>query len=157
MKSLAFSGLLAASLALSGNAAMAATTQVHKVAKPHVVHSRTVTHVAARTQYPRADYGFGPVWFFQSLFGGPYPAVAARSRGGQDAGSYDWSSASPSYDTSTPIDNGAEEAAQQASAMAAEEAAEASMQMAQEQNDEANAEVTAGILAAEQTEINANN
>ena len=32
-----------------------------------------------------------------------------------------------------------------------------SMQAAQQQNDEANAEVTAGILAAQQTEINANN
>ena len=61
---------------------------------------------------------------------------------------------SPTYDTSPPIDDSASIAA---AAQAANDtnAMIQTMQAAQAQNDEANAEVTAGILAAQQTEINA--
>ena len=170
MRSLTYSALIAASLALTANAAMAATTQVHKTAattqvhktvKPQVAHRRVATHVAARPAYPRGNYyGFDVGQFIQSLFGGPIP-YAQYARGavktrGRDTGTYDWSFSSAT-DTSTPIDNSAEEAAQQAAEMANEAQSEATMQMDQELNDEANRETNAGIAAAEQTEINANN
>ena len=162
MKSLTYSALIAASLALMGNAAMAATTQVHKTVKPQVAHARVATRVAAPRQYPYNNY-FDLGQFFQSLFGGPAPYAqysqyarnAAKARGG-NTGTYDWSYSSPTYDTSTPIDNSAEEEAQQAAAMASEENAEATQQMDQQLNDEANAEANAAIAAATQTEIQAN-
>jgi hypothetical protein len=142
---------------------MAATTQVHKTVKSPVAHARVATRVAAPRQYPPANYyGFDVGQFFQSLFGVPAPYAqyarnAAKPRGRDDTGTYDWSYSSPTYDNGTPVDNSAEEEAQQAAAMASEEAAEATMQMDQELNEEADAEANAGIAAAEQTEINANN
>ena len=58
---------------------------------------------------------------------------------------------------SPAIDNSAEQVAQQATEAANQQMMLNSMQAAQKQNDEANGEVTAGILAAQQTEINATN
>jgi hypothetical protein len=66
-------------------------------------------------------------------------------------------SSSPDYDTSPPIDDSAQQAAQQAIDAANLQMMLNSMQAVQQQNDEANAAVTAGILAGQQTEINANN
>jgi hypothetical protein len=177
MKSLTYSALIAASLALTGNAAMAATTTVHQTAttttvgkpvKPHVARTRVTIHVATRRQYPRGNYyPFDLGQFLQSL-GVPTPyaqyardaaayyGLYAAKSGGRDSGTYDSSYSSPTYDTSTPIDNSAELEAQQAAEMASEENAQATMQLDQELNDEANAEANAGIAAGVQDEIQAN-
>jgi len=151
MTSLITRGILIASLTLAGNAAMAATTQVHQSVAPHAVHARAVGHVAARR--PVAPQRVGVAQFIQGLFGGGWPVQVSRgSAAGSD--SSDWMSSS-TYDTSPPVDNGAQAA--QAAADAESEAIQemndtnaltASMAAAEEQNDAANA-------ATLQTEINA--
>ena len=129
MKRLLCSTFIVGSLALTGNAAMASTTDVHKVVWPDVDYSRMIASPAALDQH---SFGF---------------AFAGSARGGAPA-----LSSSMSDDTSSPIDY----SAQQASDAANQQMMLNSMQATQEANDEANAAVTAGILAAEQTEINAN-
>jgi hypothetical protein len=130
MKRLLCSTFIVGSLALTGNAAMASTTDVHKVVWPDVDYSRVTAYPAALDQH---SFGF---------------AFAGTARGGAPA-----LSSSTSDDTSSPIDY----SAQQASDAANQQMMLNSMQATQEANDEANAAVTAGILAAQQTEINANN
>lgn len=179
MKSLICSACLAASLALTGNAAMAATTHViHKTAKApvthahaaaHVVHAhapaqaairRAPAHFAVRSRYPRGNLSVDIGQFITSMLsGGPVQyAQLVRDvgalRGARSAGSS--ASYSPSYDSAPPIDNGAGAAAQQALDEANQLNTMNSMQAAQEQNDAANAATNAGIAAAVQTEINAN-
>ena len=129
MKKLVCSTFIVASLALTGNAAMAGTTDVHKVVWPDVDYSRVTAYPAALDQH---SFGF---------------AFAGTTRGGAPV-----LSSATSDDTSPPIGN----SAQQASDAANQQMMLNSMQATQEANDEANAAVTAGILAAEQTEINAN-
>ena len=175
MKSLMIGGLLIALLALSGNAAMAANTQVHTNPKAvHVTQPRTAARAAPRVAArasPRAAaprpyaYAPGPLpfgigQFIQSTLGGPLPPQYAQivrnavrqSASNQGPGSYDpsWDSPSPPI----PIDNSASDAA-----IAGEEAdlnaLNQSMQATQEQNDEAEAMNNADIAAAQQTEINA--
>jgi hypothetical protein len=128
VKSLVPCGIILASLALPGNAAVAAatqttqaaTTQVHKAAKP-AVHQRVTRVTRPRTaprtvtRYARAPQYFNVGQFIQSMFGGPLPpqyarivqnamrpSVASRRSGGS-TGTYDWSE-SPTYDTSSPPD-----------------------------------------------------
>jgi hypothetical protein len=73
MKSLVAIGILAASLALTGNAAMAATTQVHKPVKTmHVSHARPAAYVTARKPQPRAQLNVDIAQFVQGMLsGGP--------------------------------------------------------------------------------------
>ena len=137
MGSLTRSALLVASLALIGATAMAATADARTVVWPDVDASTVTAFAAPHDQRPVRLFGF---------------AYDGTARGGLDV-----SSSSPDYDTSPAIDNSAEQAAQQATDAANLQMMLNSMQAAQQQNDEANAEVTAGILAAQQTEINANN
>jgi hypothetical protein len=137
MKYLTRSVLIVASLALTGSAAMAATAHAHKVVWPDVDASKVTALAVPYDQRPVGLFGF---------------AYDRTARGGADAPSF-----SPSYDTGPAIDNSADVAAQQATDAANQQMMLNSMQAVQEQNDEANAEVTAGILAAQQTEINANN
>ena len=129
MKRLLCSTFIVGLLALTGNAAMAGTTDVHKVVWPDVDYSRVTAYPAALDQH---SFGF---------------AFAGTARGGAPA-----FSSSVSDDTGSPIDY----SAQQASDAANQQMMLNSMQATQEANDAANAAVTAGILAAEQTEINAN-
>jgi hypothetical protein len=136
MRSLTRSALIVASFALSANTVPAAAAGAHQVVWPDV-DAATATAFAPHDQRPVGLFGFA--------YDGP-----ARGR------VYE-SSSSPDYDTTPVIDNSADVAAQQANDAANQQMMLNTMQAVQEQNDEANAEVTAGILAAQQTEINANN
>ena len=151
MKSLIARTVLIASLALGGNAAMAANLPTHKTARV-IPHARTVTRIAPRL--PSGQFNADLGQFFQSMFGGgpvQYSRLSHRS-----AGSSDWS---PSYDSSPAVDNSsastdaqaASDASNQAiQSMNDENALNASMAAAEQQNEAAQA-------AAIQTEINANN
>jgi hypothetical protein len=130
MKKLVCSTFIVASLALTGNAAMAGTAGLHKVVWPDVDYSNVTAYPVALDQHA---FGF---------------VFAGSARGGAPV-----LSSSTSDDSSPPIDY----SAQQASDAANQQMMLNSMQATQEANDEANAAVTAGILAAQQTEINANN
>jgi hypothetical protein len=165
MKSLLTGGLLIVSLALTGNAAMAASTQIHAhpkavhVAQPRVA-SRAISRNAAsrRHTYALAPLPFGAGQFIQSILGGPLPPQYAQivrnalregpSRG--SAGAYD-SPSYPAVDTGSAA-NDALVASQQENQAIQEmndtNAQTASMAAAEAQNDAANA-------ATLQTEINA--
>lgn len=152
MKSLITGGLLVASLALTGNVAMAANMPAHKI-KPAVRHIVTRQPLGE----PNADIG----QFIGSIFGGgplQYQALmqnAGRNRSSRrSTGSYD---SSPSYDNSPSIDSSATDAqaasdaeAQAIQSMNDSNALNASTAAAEAANDAANA-------ATVQTEINANN
>ena len=72
--SLISTGLIVASLALTGNAAMAANLPIHKAAATtHVVHPRVATHVVARRPGPPAQLGLDVGGFIQAMFGGALP------------------------------------------------------------------------------------
>jgi hypothetical protein len=151
MKSLITTGVLIASLALGGNAAMAANLSVHKTARV-IPHARAAVRIAPRLPGDQSNADIGQ--FFQSMFGGrpvQYSRLSHRS-----AGSSDWS---PSYDSSPAVDTSsagtdaqaASDASNQAiQSMNDENALNASMAAAEQQNEAAQA-------AAIQTEINANN
>lgn len=148
MKSFFTAGLLAASLALTGNVAMAANMPAHKI-RPAVRHIVTRQPLGQ----PNADIG----QLIQSIFGGgplQYSALmqnAGRRRfARQSAGSY---VASPSYDSSPVVDTSASDSnaeTQAIQSMNDTNAMNASIAAAEAQNDAANA-------ATLQTEINANN
>ena len=167
--SLISTGLIVASLALTGNAAMAANLPVHKAAATtHVVHPR-VAHVVARRPAPPAQLGFDVGGFIQAMFGGSLPPQYARivqnavrgaaspkyaGSGGsaRDTGGYD-----PTFDSPSPpviVDNSQSQAAIDASDQAMQQEdqslqdVDASIAAAEQQNDAANA-------AAVQTDINA--
>jgi hypothetical protein len=147
MKSLMTTGLLAASLALSGNAAMAANTATNK----HVSrYAPMATHVTQRL--PRDQFGADLGQFIQSIFGGGVPMRYARSHPSyRSSGASESFDNSPSVDTSSndaPAASDAEVQAQQA--LNDENALNASTAAAEAQNEAAQA-------AAIQTEINANN
>ena len=162
-------GLIVASLAFTGNAAMAANLPVHKAAATtHVVQPR-VAHVAARRPGPPAQVGFDVGGFIQAMMGGSLPpqytqivqnalrgAASHRYAGSagsaRDSGGYD-----PTFDSPSPavdVDNSQSQAAIDASdqAMQQEDQSlqdmDASNAAAEQQNDAANA-------AAVQTDINA--
>ena len=157
MKSFITKAVLIASLALGGNAAMAANLPAHKTARV-VPHARAVAPRLPGGQF-NADVG----QFFQSMFGGSpvqYSRLTQSAMRAQpshrSAGSTDWS---PSYDSSPAIDTSsagtdaqaASDAANQAiQSMNDQNALNASMAAAEAQNEAAQA-------AAIQTEINANN
>jgi hypothetical protein len=157
MKSLITKAVLVASLALVGNAAMAANLPAHKYARV-VHHARAIAPRLPNGQF-NADIG----QFIQSMFGGgpvQYSRLtqdAMRARPShRSAGSTDWS---PSYDSSPAVDTSssgtdtqaASDAANQAiQSMNDENALNASTAAAEAQNEAAQA-------AAIQTEINANN
>ncbi len=149
MKSLICSALVAASLALAGNAAMAADSQVHNNTKAPVAHASVPVSIAAGSNYPAAGKNFDATQVLLSIYGGGPVS-------GPAVGSWGYSSTySPSYDTQT-VDTSSSNVGQDATEQADETESENSMQAAQQQNDEANAEFAAGMAAAEQTEINAN-
>ena len=157
MKSLITKAVLIASLALGGNAAMAANLPAHKYARV-IPHARAVAPRLPGGQF-NADIG----QFIQSMLGGgpvQYSRLtqnAMRARPSyRSSGSSDWS---PSYDSSPPIDTSSAGTDAQAASDAAnqamqslndENALNASTAAAEAQNDAAQA-------AAIQTEINANN
>lgn len=147
MKSLITTGLLVASLALSGNAAMAAGTATHKSAIRHVPAAARLAQRPPRDQF---EGGLAP--FFQAMFGAGLPVRYARSQP-----SYRSSGTTESFDSSPSIDSSATDAqvandaeVQAIQSMNDSNALNASMAAAEAQNEAAQA-------AAIQTEINANN
>ena len=157
MKSLITRAVLIASLALGGNAAMAANLPAHKYAKV-VPHARAV---APRLPVGQFSADIGP--FIQSMFGGGPVQYSRLTRDAMRArpshrpsGSSD---RSPSYDSSPAIDSSS-------SATDAQAASDTANQAIQSMNDEnalnasvaaAEAQNEAAQAAAIQTEINANN
>jgi len=154
MKSLITGAVLLASLALTGNTAMAANIPAHK-------YTPAVRHVVPHP--PRGPLNADIGQFIQSMFGGGpvqysglvRDAMRARSSG-RSSGSYDWS---PSHDSSPAVDTSSaasdSQAASDAEAQAIQSmndtnATNASVAAAEAANDAANA-------ATLQTEINANN
>jgi hypothetical protein len=162
-------GLIVASLAFTGNAAMAANLPVHKAAATtHVVQPR-VAHVVARRPGPPAQVGFDVGGFIQAMMGGSLPPQYAQivqnalrgaashryaGSGGsaRDSGGYD-----PTFDSPSPavdVDNSQSQAAIDASDQAMQQEDQSLQDMnasnaaAEQQNDAANA-------AAVQTDINA--
>jgi hypothetical protein len=167
--SLISTGLIVASLALTGSAAMAANLPVHNAAAiTHVVHPR-IAHVVARRPGLPAQPGFDVGGFIQAMFGGSLPPqytqivqnalrgaashkYAGSAGSARDTGGYD-----PTFDSPSPpveVDNSQSQAAIDASdqAMQQEDQSlqdmDASIAAAEQQNDAANA-------AAVQTDINA--
>jgi hypothetical protein len=157
MKSLITRAVLIASLALGGNAAMAANLPAHKTARI-IPHARAVAPRLPGDQY-NADIG----QFIQSMFGGgpvQYSRLTQAAMRAQpshrSAGSTGWS---PSYDNSPAMDSSSSNTDSQA-------ASDAANQAIQSMNDEnalnastaaAEAQNEAAQAAAIQTEINANN
>jgi len=160
MKSLITTAVLIASLALGGNAAMAANLPAHKTARI-IPHARAVARVVPRP--PNSQFNADIGRFIQSMFGGgpvQYSGLmqdAMRARPSHRSAAFsDWS---PSYDNSPTLDSSSSASDSQAASDAAnqaiqsmndENALNASMAAAEAQNDAAQA-------AAIQTEINANN
>jgi hypothetical protein len=143
-KSLIAGGLLVASLALEGNAAMAANIASHK----HIVRHAPAT---ARMVQPSDPFiaGFGP--FMQSMFGGQMPVRYAGSRPDRSSGPTESFNSGPTVDTSASDAQSALDTQVQAQqALNDENALNDSMAAAEAQNEAAQA-------AAIQTEINANN
>ena len=114
MKPLITSALIAASLALAGNGAMAADTYAKTDATAAPAHA--AVHVAARHRYPVARYAVArpPVdmariisSLLASPFVAPYVAQYAgkiRTTRGSGGGTYEPYDP-PTYDTSSPPDN----------------------------------------------------
>jgi hypothetical protein len=124
MKPLITSAIIAASLALAGNSAMAADTYAKTGAT--AAPARSAVHVAARHAYPVARYGVArpPVDVAQiigSLFASPWLAPYLAQYGGRvpithsSGGTY-VPYDPPTYDTSLPPDNSAQDAAAAAAA-----------------------------------------
>ena len=129
-KSLIRSGLIVASMALTGSAAMAANLPVvHKsVSVAHGSRPQAATRVAARYRRPPIAGNNDLVQLIQGFFGGVLPqpytrliasAAARASASYQGSGTYDSSWDSPS--SPTPIDNSASDAAAAAAAANSQE------------------------------------
>jgi hypothetical protein len=172
MKSLISAGVLAASLALSANAAMAAGQPVHTAATtahviravwPDVRRARAYhgpyrgawpyAGYAASGAVPQSQFGFDAGQFIQGLLGGganlahdarSLPASRGYSSPAPESPSYDYSA------STSDAQNQANEQANQMQQMNDENALINSMQAAEQQNEAANA-------ATIQTEINAAN
>jgi hypothetical protein len=124
-KSIVSSALVVAALALTGNAAMAANLPVHKsTPAAQTSRPRAAVHVAAPRRPPSAQYPFDIGQFIQAILGGPLPppygqivrnaereAASHRYAGSAESSGYSSSGYSPSYDTSTPVDNSQSQAA----------------------------------------------
>lgn len=159
MKSVIVTGLVAASLALTGNTAMAGTRHVHNTT---AIHRHVARRGVGRMYYAHAPYYYLDVGqFIQGMLGGgPWPAFNLRlphyARWTHGNGGTYVPMDSPTYDTSPPIDYGADAraAADFAQAQAMQQqlndsmALTASMQAAAAQN-------AADTAATIQTEINA--
>jgi hypothetical protein len=149
MRPLITSALIAASLALAGNGAMAADTYAKTGATAAPAH--TAVHVAATHRYPAARYATArpPVDVAQimgSLLGSPWlaPYVAQytgkiRTTRGSSGGTYEPYDP-PTYDTSSPPDNSVQQSLD----------AQAEAQSLQQMND-TNAMTASMAAAAAQT------
>jgi hypothetical protein len=129
--SLISTGLIVASLALTGNIAMAADLPVHKAAATtHVVHPRVATHVVARRHRPPAQLGFDVGGFIQAMFGGSLPPqyaqivhnaareAASHKYAGSEGSARDTGGYDPTFDSPSPtvdVDNSQSQAAIDAS------------------------------------------
>jgi hypothetical protein len=159
MRSTLTTAIVAGSLLLTANAAMAVSP-----ANPIPQHARAAyapqaERVAARRLTPNNQLNVDVAQFINGMLGGgpvPYANLVRDVRGMRGTGTYTGSDySSPTYDTSVP-DSGAAAASQAASdaevqaiqSMDDTNAQTASMAAAEEENDEANA-------ATLQTEINA--
>jgi hypothetical protein len=100
MKSLMTTGLLVASLALSGNAAMAANTTTHKHVNRYAPMATNVTQ-----RLPHDQFGADLGQFIQSIFTDRAPMRQARSHP-----SYRSSGASESFDNSPSVDTSSNDA-----------------------------------------------
>jgi hypothetical protein len=161
VKSFIPAGILAASLALTANAAMAAPSIANPFPHgPQGSHARPPVHVVARTLRPRAQLNVDVAQFIRGMLGGgpvPYANLIRDVRNmpasrGSSASSYE-----PSYDASVGATVGcaacdaqaaSDQEVQEIQQMNDTNALTASMAAAEQQNDAANA-------AALQTEINA--
>ncbi len=165
MKTLITTGILAATLALTGTAAMAAPSPANPVPRyaqryAQTWQTRAPLQVAARRPLLRGRLNVDVAQFVRGMLGGgpiPYANLVRDVRGqsGSGGGSYDFSS-SPSYDnTAAAVSSAAadEQALSDQEDQAIQQmndtnAMTASMAAAEQQNEAANA-------AALQTEINA--
>jgi hypothetical protein len=168
--SLISTAVLAAALAAGSNAALAASPPAHRsTTVAHVSHPRATTRVAARRPQFAQPGGVDVGQILQAMLGMVPPQyvgavqnairrAASHRSSATSSGTYDPSWETPSYDTSTPIDNSASDAAAAAAQAAADSVAMSqSLAAAEEQNNEANAAFTQDMIDAQQTEINANN
>ena len=160
MKSLITTGILAACLALTGNTAMAATTQIHQPVKTaHVSPARPAGYVAAaRKAQPRSQLNVDIAQFIQGMLGGgsvPYANlmrdVASMPASHGSSGyspSYDYSSGPPASCAACDSQAAADQENQEIQQMDDINAMNASNAAAAAQN-------TADTAATIQTEINA--
>jgi hypothetical protein len=159
MKSFITGATLIVSLALSGNAAIAAVGDARRTVT-HVAHPRAQAHVAAR-HYARAPLYLDVNQFIESMLGGPLPPQYARivrdavreSAHHRSTGSYD---DSPTYEYPTATTDSSAASDSQA-------ASDAENQAIQQMNDTnamnasnaaAAAQNAADTAATMQTEIN---
>ena len=133
MRPLITSALIAASLALVGNGAMAADTYAKDGTPAAPAHS--AAHIVVRHPYPVARYGFAPppvdvAQIIGSLFASPWLAPYVAHYGGRvpithnSGGTYEPYDP-PTYDTSSPPDNSVQQSLD----------AQAEAQSLQEMND----------------------
>ena len=136
MKSLITTGLLVASLALGGNAAMAANTAPHKHVNRYAPIATPITQ-----RPPRDRFGADLGQFIQSMFGGGVPMRYARSqRSSRSAGTAESFDNSPSVDTGSNDAQATSDAEAQAiQSMNDTNAMNASMAAAEAQNEAAQA------------------
>jgi hypothetical protein len=148
MRPLITSALIAASLALVGNGAMAADTYAKDGTPAAPAHG--AAHVSARHPYPVARYGFAPppvdvAQIIGSLLASPWLAPYVAQHGGRvpithnSGGTYEPYDP-PTYDTSLPPDNSVQQSLD----------AQAEAQSLQEMND-TNAMTASMAAAAAQT------
>ncbi len=161
MKAFITIGLLAASLALTGHAAMAATTQAHKpVNAVQVSRTRPAVHVAARQPQPRAQLNIDIGRFIHGMLGGgpvPYAdlvrdvqrmPVTRGTAGSSYSPSYDYSAGTAASCAACDSQAASDQEVQEIQQLNDTNAMNASNAAAEAANDAANA-------AALQTEINA--
>ena len=161
MKSLIVTGIFAASLALTGSAAMAAPTRSNPI--PHaalVSQARPATFAAVPKAQPRAQLNADIAQFVQGMLaGGPVPyanlirdvrnmPVSRGYSGSSESPSYDYSASAPASCAACDAQAASDQEVQEIQEMDDTNALTASMAAAEEENDEANA-------ATLQTEINA--
>jgi hypothetical protein len=144
MRPLITSAIIAASLALAGNGAMAADTYANDGRPAAPAHS--AGHVAVRHPYPVARYGFAPppvdvTQIIGSLFAGPWLAPYVAHYGGRvpithNSGGTYVPYDPPPYDTTLPPDNSVQQSLD----------AQAEAQSLQQMND--TSAMTASMAAA---------
>jgi hypothetical protein len=160
MKSVIITGMLAASLALTADAAMAVSPANPIPNSGSGSYARPAAQFAMRAPQSRGQFNVDIAQFIQGMLGGgavPYGNLIRDvrnlpvSRGSSDssyAPSYDYSSAAPAGCPACDAQAASDQEAQEIQQMNDTSALTASMAAAEEQNDAANA-------ATLQTEINA--